>query len=653
MENSLEKLFPEIAREWDFEKNAPLRPDSVGHGSTKKVYWICSRGHSYQARIDHRTIMHSGCPYCSGKRPVPGENDLKTIYPDIAAEWDYSRNEKGPEQYLPRSNTPVYWKCAYCGFSYKKQIDARTLSMTGCPNCLKERGTSFQEQSILFYLSKMTCSIGRYKEFGKEIDVFIPSLNTGIEYDGRFFHKNRRSRDSEKRKYLESKGIRLILIKEGDVNRSEKDSIEIKSTDTGYVAVKDLEWGIRELFRMLDFDCPDIDLGRDQIRIKEQYIISLKKDNFAQVHPELAAMWDGEKNGRLKPENITCGSNHKAYFDCPVCGTVYLRKISEITGGMGCPVCAGKQIKKGYNDLATTHPRLAAEWHERNDLKADEVTRGSDRKAWWRCGKCGYEWKAAVSSRALEGVGCPVCAGRQVIPGRNDLETLYPEIAAEWDELKNGTDRPSGFRPGSNRVFWWRCGKCGHEWRTSAAARVRGRGCPACGRRSARDERIKTYIKMHGSLAEIFPDIAKEWDPEKNGGLTPNTVSPGSSQKVWWICGTCGNSWQAVISSRTLNGNGCPECGKKKCVVTAQLQRIELKGSLAETRPDLALQWDYEANGTLTPQDVTAGSKKRVGWICPKGHRWKAVVYSRKKAGCPYCAGRKAASDETGEVQKP
>ena len=85
MENSLEKLFPEIAREWDFEKNAPLRPDSVGHGSTKKVYWICSRGHSYQARIDHRTIMHSGCPYCSGKRSVPGENDLKTIYQDIAA----------------------------------------------------------------------------------------------------------------------------------------------------------------------------------------------------------------------------------------------------------------------------------------------------------------------------------------------------------------------------------------------------------------------------------------------------------------------------------------------------------------------------------------------------------------------------------------
>ena len=79
--------------------------------------------------------------------------------------------------------------------------------MTGCPNCLKERGTSFQEQSILFYLSKMTCSIGRYKELGREIDVFIPSLNTGIEYDGRFYHKNRRSRDSEKRKYLESKGI--------------------------------------------------------------------------------------------------------------------------------------------------------------------------------------------------------------------------------------------------------------------------------------------------------------------------------------------------------------------------------------------------------------------------------------------------------------
>ena len=643
--NSLESLFPDIAAEWDHEKNAPLTPDSVGHGSTKRVYWICPKGHSYPARIDHRTIMHSGCPYCAGKLPVKGENDLKTVYPDIAEEWDYENNEKGPEDYLPKSNREVYWKCPYCGASYKKAIAERTINRSGCTNCSKEKGTSFQEQSILFYLSGKTEALNRYRDLGKEIDIYLPSLNTGIEYDGRYYHRDRGGRDAEKRAFLGSKGIRLIVIREGDANGSGENSIEIRSTEKGRVEEKDLAWGIRELFRMLDMECPEIDLGRDQIKIKEQYIISLKKDNFAAKYPEYAKEWDAEKNGKLKPENFTCGSNHRAYFDCPVCGTVYPRKISEMARGMGCPVCAGKQVKKGYNDLATTHPGLAAEWHERNEKRPDEVSAGHDKKVWWKCAKCGHEWQTPVYVRTDQNCGCPVCAGRQVIPGQNDLATLYPEITAEWDEEKNGSDRPSDFRPGSNKVFWWRCAKCGHEWRTSAAARVSGRGCPVCGRKSARDERIKTYINMHGNLAEKYPEIAKEWDTEKNGELTPDTVSPGSKQKVWWICGTCGNSWQAVISSRALNGNGCPECGKKKCVVTSQRLRLKMKGSLAETRPDLALQWDHEANGDLTPYDVTAGSKKRVGWICPKGHRWKAVVYSRKKAGCPYCSGRKAATD--------
>ena len=84
---SLQDKYPEIAAQWDHERNAPLKPDQVGFGSTKKVYWICPRGHSYQSRIDHRTVMRSGCPYCSNKKPIVGENDLLTLYPEIASEW--------------------------------------------------------------------------------------------------------------------------------------------------------------------------------------------------------------------------------------------------------------------------------------------------------------------------------------------------------------------------------------------------------------------------------------------------------------------------------------------------------------------------------------------------------------------------------------
>lgn len=647
MTESLELLFPDIAKDWDYDKNSPLRPDQIGHGSTKKVYWICEKGHSYAARIDHRTIMHSGCPYCGGKLPIIGENDLQTVYPDIAEEWDYEKNDRRPEEYLPRSNKAVFWKCPVCGYSYKKTIAARTIQAVGCPNCLKEKGTSFQEQSVLYYLSLTQKAENRSNLFGEEVDIFLPELNTGIEYNGKYYHRNRGEKDLKKQRVLSKNGIRLIVIEEAENNILFDDRIEIKSSNSGHVKYPDLEWMIRQVFDLLGITRPDVNILRDQISIKQRYIISRKANNFAAQYPDIAKEWNQVKNGTLRPENFMPKSHHKAYFDCDVCGTTYLRKICDRVIGMECPVCAGKQVKKGYNDLATTDPALVLEWHERNELKPDKVTRGTDKKVWWKCPKCHYEWKATVSSRTTGNVGCPVCAGKVVIPGYNDFATLYPDIASEWDKDKNKGILPSQLRPGSNKKIWWKCNKCGYEWKTTVSSRTTGRNCPKCARKAAAESRLKTYVKTRGSLRDLYPSIADEWDYNKNGEMTPDNVTAGSDARVWWICRTCKNNWQAVISSRTLNGNGCPECGKKKCVQSFQKRRLEEKRSLAEQRPDLAKQWDYKANAPLLPSDVTVGSSKKVSWICSKGHRWTAAIHTRQKCGCPYCSGRKAIPGET------
>lgn len=82
-----------LINEWDWEKNAEekLDPYKLTHGSTKKAHWVCPQGHNYTARIDHRTVMNSGCPYCAGKLPILGENDLATLYPSLLEEWDYEK----------------------------------------------------------------------------------------------------------------------------------------------------------------------------------------------------------------------------------------------------------------------------------------------------------------------------------------------------------------------------------------------------------------------------------------------------------------------------------------------------------------------------------------------------------------------------------
>ena len=97
-------------------------------------------------------MSKNGCKYCEGNAVLTGENDLKTLYPEIAKEWDYDKNSKGPDQIRPKANTPVYWKCSFCGKGYKKAPCDRFKQ--GCPHCGKELKVSIGEKIIAYYLSK-------------------------------------------------------------------------------------------------------------------------------------------------------------------------------------------------------------------------------------------------------------------------------------------------------------------------------------------------------------------------------------------------------------------------------------------------------------------------------------------------------------------
>lgn len=47
----------------------------------------------------------------------------------------------------------------------------------------------------------------------------------------------------------------------------------------------------------------------------------------------------------------------------------------------------------------------------------------------------------------------------------------------------------------------------------------------------------------------MYPDIAAQWHPVKNGRLRPEDCLPGSTKRVWWRC-TDGHEWKAVVYSR-------------------------------------------------------------------------------------------------------
>ena len=138
---------------------------------------------------------------------------------------------------------------------------------------------------------------------------------------------------------------------------------------------------------------------------------------------------------------------------------------------------AEKKEKRYVSDNA----QLMAEWNwEKNtNISPLQLTFSSGKKVWWKCSK-GHEWQARIADRN-SGCGCPYCAGRKVLKGYNDLQTVNPTLASEWNYEKNNEITPSNITSNSGKKVWWKCGK-GHEWQAVIANRNRGAGCPVCAR---------------------------------------------------------------------------------------------------------------------------------------------------------------------------
>lgn len=137
---SLADLYPKIAKEWHPDKNGDLKPTDVTAHSHTKVWWKCSKGHEWEAKVQNRVANRTGCPYCSGNKVIIGENDLQTLYPDIAKEWHPTLNgDLKPTDVKPGSGKRVWWECSVCSHEWQATIANRTYNHSGCPECARNR----------------------------------------------------------------------------------------------------------------------------------------------------------------------------------------------------------------------------------------------------------------------------------------------------------------------------------------------------------------------------------------------------------------------------------------------------------------------------------------------------------------------------------
>ena len=110
-ENDIATLFPELLKEWDYEKNDQLgiKPQNVKKNTDKKVWWKCEKGHEYKSSIVNRTKSKGTCcPYCSGNKVLKGFNDIASTNPELLKEWDYSKNTIKPDEVTKGTHKKIW-----------------------------------------------------------------------------------------------------------------------------------------------------------------------------------------------------------------------------------------------------------------------------------------------------------------------------------------------------------------------------------------------------------------------------------------------------------------------------------------------------------------------------------------------------------------
>ena len=349
--------------------------------------------------------------------------------------------------------------------------------------------------------------------------------------------------------------------------------------------------------------------------------------------------------------------------------------------------------------------QLAGEWHptRNGDVTLYDCSPGSSRRVWWRCPH-GHDWAAAIGAR-VHGSGCPYCAhrGADAATPTTCLGAVDPQLASQWHPTRNDALTADGVLPWSGIKVWWRCA-AGHEWRAAVAMR-RGHGCPYCSGQRASEE---------NNLAVTEPDIAVQWHPTRNGGLSPREVTATSGRRFWWRC-EHGHEWRSPVCVRKTS-RGCPMCVRRRpsvehnlallepaiaaqwhptlngtrrpeqvaprshtrawwrcvrghvwqaavvartktgsgCPVCARDAKSRARDPLTVTHPDLAAQWHPELNGDASPEEITYGSTRKAWWLCSAGHSWAAQVGNRSRgAGCPYCAGKLPTATNNLAVHNP
>ena len=350
--------------------------------------------------------------------------------------------------------------------------------------------------------------------------------------------------------------------------------------------------------------------------------------------PDLILEWDNERN-KYPPSDYSYGAEYVAHWVCQIetCGHKWQRKIAARTTGQkaGCPKCAGKLQKIGSNNVKTKNNIKRSKYriedlHEfakrKNGKCLSNEYENNYSNIKWKC-EYGHIFNMSWGEAIRLNSWCPkekwIC--RDI---SKSLLMTHPELAKEWDYDLN-TYRPEHYRPASNKNVFWVCQGNEHHRSHSYKLPIIRRALKKCGCSVLSNKKVSD----ENNINVLFPNICKYWHTSKNGDNKPSDFVPGSNKLIWWICENDNSHiYELAIKKRVKNGNCCDQC-KMISVID----------------PKVSLDWDYEKNYPLTPENTPYNYSKRVWWKChlSKNHTWTTTPGKRtrdQQTGCPFCGGQ-------------
>ena len=392
----------------------------------------------------------------------------------------------------------------------------------------------------------------------------------------------------------------------------------------------------------------EVKVSPDRLEANEEPCEECRHPSILETHPHLAGCWDFTKNGKLKPEDFSKGSEKKVYWVCPV-GHSPVSAISTQANAkrLRCGVCTGHQVVAGVNDLKSQLPAGALLWAEDlNNLRATEVYFASVQTYMWRCSnEHVYPSTPFEIGKSLrkEKEGCPYCHNRKTWKGWNDLATIAPSLVDEY--LRGGNPvPPDEVCAFTSQEVRWQCENGHKAWTRSVGARVRRRSrCSVC-------VGIITESGTNDALS-ANPGLRDVWSFPENGPIEILEQTARSSDKSYrWKCPDYPHTFSASVAN-AVRGVSCRVCANRELLtgfndLASHRHAHELDLPKTEKFSE-EFGWQKDE---LKPEEIRISDRRRVWWRCSKndGHSWDTSLSARlgNDSGCPFCAGNRVSPGE-------